>query len=124
MKKQKLNERREKELVDSVKTRIRLENEKARVAKSATRSNRTKLLVSIVNQKDDIRLKEILDDVSVALSFTFAGTGTARSAVLDYLGIGETEKAVVGNRCQRTFVGGNGKNVRREKNHEKRRQKI
>lgn len=95
MKKQKLNERREKELVDSVKTRIRLENEKARVAKSATRSNRTKLLVSIVNQKDDIRLKEILDDVSVALSFTFAGTGTARSAVLDYLGIGETEKAVV-----------------------------
>ena len=95
MKKQKLNERREKELVDSVKTRIRLENEKARVAKSATRSNRTKLLVSIVNQKDDIRLKEILDDVSVAVSFTFAGTGTARSAVLDYLGIGETEKAVV-----------------------------
>ncbi len=56
--------------------------------------NRTKLLVSIVNQKDEVRLKEILDDVSVSLSFTFAGTGTARSAVLDYLGIGETEKSV------------------------------
>ena len=40
-------------------------------------------------------MKEILDDFSVTLSFTFAGRGTARSAVLDYLGIGETEKAVV-----------------------------
>ena len=57
--------------------------------------NRAKLLVSIVNRSDDGKLKEILDDVSVALSATFAGTGTARSSVLDYLGIGETEKAVV-----------------------------
>lgn len=57
--------------------------------------NRVKLLVSIVNQKDDVKLKEILDDISVAWSATFAGTGTAHSTVLDYLGIGETEKAVV-----------------------------
>ncbi|MDE6274829.1 MAG: P-II family nitrogen regulator, partial [Clostridiales bacterium] len=34
-------------------------------------------------------------EVSFAMIFTFAGTGTARSAVLDYLGIGGTEKAVV-----------------------------
>lgn len=57
--------------------------------------NRTKALVSIVNRDDERELKEILDDVSVALSFTFAGTGTARSAVLDYLGIGNTEKSFV-----------------------------
>lgn len=57
--------------------------------------NRTKALVSIVNRDDEDELKEILDDVSVALSFTFAGTGTARSAVLDYLGIGNTEKSFV-----------------------------
>ena len=63
--------------------------------KAPVRENRTKLLISIVNQKDDVRLKEIIDDCSVALSVTFAGVGTARSAVLDYLGIGETEKAVV-----------------------------
>ena len=57
--------------------------------------NRTKVLVSIVNHDDERRLKEILDDTSVALSFMFAGTGTARSAVLDYLGIGGTEKSVI-----------------------------
>lgn len=57
--------------------------------------NRSKLLVSIVNPSDEHKLKEILDDSSVALAFTFTGTGTARSAVLDYLGIGETEKSIV-----------------------------
>ena len=57
--------------------------------------NRTKVLVSIVNHDEEKRLKEILDDTSVALSFLFAGTGTARSAVLDYLGIGDTEKSVI-----------------------------
>ncbi len=57
--------------------------------------NRTKVLVSIVNHDEEKRLKEILDDTSVALSFMFAGTGTARSAVLDYLGIGDTEKSVI-----------------------------
>ncbi len=56
--------------------------------------NRTKLLISIVNQKDDVKLKEVLDEISVSLTFTFKGTGTARSAVLDYLGIGETEKVI------------------------------
>lgn len=64
-------------------------------AKPERRPNRAKLLVSIVNQKDDERLTEILNDFSVSLNFTFAGTGTARSSVLDYLGIGTTEKAVL-----------------------------
>lgn len=59
------------------------------------RGNRTKLLVSIVNARDEVRLKEILDDCSIALSVAFAGTGTARSQVLDYFGIGETEKTIV-----------------------------
>ncbi len=56
---------------------------------------RAKLLVSVVNLRDEVRLKEVLDDCSVTLSYTFAGTGTARSAVLDYFGIGGTEKSVV-----------------------------
>lgn len=57
--------------------------------------NRSKLLVSIVNERDESRLKEIIDECSVALTVTFAGTGTAHSQILDYLGIGETEKAVM-----------------------------
>lgn len=94
MKKSIQRELRTKKLVEEVKTKIKVENEKARIAKGGARSNRTKLLVSIVNQKDDKKLKEILDEISVSLSFSFAGTGTARSTMLDYLGIGETEKVV------------------------------
>ena len=64
-------------------------------AKSAGRTPRPKMLVSIINHEDELRMKEVLDDCSIALAFTFAGTGTAHSAVLDYLGIGQTEKSVL-----------------------------
>ena len=67
----------------------------AKPVKSAPRQNRSKLLVSIVNRSDETKLKNVLDDVSVGLSVAFAGMGTARSAVLDYFGIGETEKTIV-----------------------------
>ncbi len=70
------------------------EKEKQKKAKEP-RQNRTKLLISIVNRSDETLLKSTLDDCSVALSVAFAGTGTARSAILDYFGIGETEKTVV-----------------------------
>ena len=66
-----------------------------RVKTKTPRSNRSKLLISIVNQHDAEQLKEILDECSVSLSIAFGGTGTARSSVLNYLGIGESEKAVV-----------------------------
>ena len=56
---------------------------------------RTKLLLGIVNRRDELKLKEVMDDCSVALSYTFDGMGTARSQLLDYLGIGETEKTIV-----------------------------
>lgn len=57
--------------------------------------NRVKLLVSIVGKRDLGKLKDVIDECSVALTIVFAGTGTAHSQVLDYLGIGETEKKVV-----------------------------
>lgn len=56
---------------------------------------RAKLLVSIVNRGEELRLKGILDDCSVALAYQLAGMGTAHSAVLDYFGIGETEKTIL-----------------------------
>lgn len=81
-----------KEKAEKIKEKVTA----ARAGKGNVRLlNRTKLLVSIVSYKEENRLKEIIDEVSVALSFTFAGTGTARTQMLDYLGIGETEKAVV-----------------------------
>jgi nitrogen regulatory protein PII len=89
----------QQKLAAELKTKLQAAGERttARISgKSTERSlNRSKLLVSIVNQKDEIKLKSVLDDVSVSLSMTFAATGTAHSTVLDYLGIGETEKSVV-----------------------------
>lgn len=81
-------------IVRTVKNNVRIVTG-AKKTGSMRLHNRIKLLVSIVNRNDASRLKEILDDSSISLSFMFAGTGTARSAVLDYLGIGETEKAVI-----------------------------
>ncbi|MBO5045710.1 MAG: hypothetical protein J6C93_02435 [Clostridia bacterium] len=76
-----------------------MEEKKEKVARSkrgnARIQNRVKILMSILNQEDDGKMAEILNECSVSLSFSFTGTGTARSTVLDYLGIGETEKAVM-----------------------------
>ncbi len=63
--------------------------------KPELRKIRSKLLVSVVNRTEERRLKEILDECSVTLSYLFVGTGTANSSVLDYLGLGETEKSVL-----------------------------
>lgn len=59
------------------------------------RAARPKLLISIVNRGNGRKVKGILNELSVALSITFTGYGTAYSALLDYLGIGQTEKTIV-----------------------------
>ena len=59
------------------------------------RGNRAKLLIGIVNRGEDERLCELLNDFSVALTFSVQGMGTARSTVLNYLGIGTSEKSVM-----------------------------
>ncbi len=86
---------RVKDAAENVIGKIKISRSGSRAEQKTPRGNRTKLLVSIVNQRDDGKLKEVLEECSVSLSLSFAGTGTARSSVLDYLGIGETEKAVV-----------------------------
>ena len=80
--------------VEKVKKRVKQERSKIEKVK-APRPNRTKLLISIVNHSDGQQLKTILDECSVSLSLSFDGTGTARSSILDYFGIGETEKTIV-----------------------------
>lgn len=64
-------------------------------AEQQERAARPKLLVGVVNRGSGRKVKRILNDLSVALSITFTGYGTARSALLDYLGIGETEKTIL-----------------------------
>ena len=52
-------------------------------------SERIKLLVAIVGVEDAKEIAEICNRESAALSYAFDGMGTARNAVLDYLGLGE-----------------------------------
>ena len=80
-----------------VKTAVRRATaaQRARKSNREERANRPKLLISILNPTDDAKMAEILNDYSVSLNFAFAGTGTARTTVLDYLGIGITEKSVM-----------------------------
>ena len=66
-----------------------------RTARQSVRPNRAKLLISIVNRGDDGKICELLNDFSVALTFLCMGKGTARSSVLNYLGIGTSEKSVM-----------------------------
>ena len=66
-----------------------------RAARQKLRQNRAKLLISIVNRGDDERICELLNDFSVALTFSCMGMGTARSSVLNYLGIGTSKKSVL-----------------------------
>ncbi len=80
---------------NAVKKKTEGEKSTVKSARGARRQNRAKALISILNAGDDVRLTEILNDFSVALSFSFPGTGTARTTVLDYLGIGTTEKDVL-----------------------------
>ncbi len=56
---------------------------------------RTKLLVSVVQPKDAQVLAETLNDITRSLSFAVAAEGTARTNLLDYLGLGSPEKTVV-----------------------------
>lgn len=63
--------------------------------KGKTREPRPKLLVSIVNRGVGYRVREILNEISVPLGFSFVGRGTARSHLLNYLGLDGTEKTVI-----------------------------
>lgn len=56
---------------------------------------RIKLLVGIVGVEDAKEIAEICNKESAALSYAFDGMGTARNAVLDYLGLGEKAKKIV-----------------------------
>ena len=58
-------------------------------------NNRVKLLVSIIDKKDDARYSEIVNDTTVAVSFSGIGHGTARSSYMSYFGFDEVEKRVV-----------------------------
>ena len=79
-----------------------MEKEKKTVKRTLTRSaprkketERVKLLIAIVSGSDATEITEICNRESAALSYVLDGFGTARTAILDYLGLGEQEKKIV-----------------------------
>ena len=56
---------------------------------------RLKLLIGVAAPGDGAEIAEICNANAAALSYAFEGWGTARSAMLDYLGLDESPKQVV-----------------------------
>ncbi len=57
--------------------------------------DRLKVLVCVVGQKDGEKINEICNRECGTLTYTFEGSGTARSAMLDYFGLGEQTKRIL-----------------------------
>ncbi|MCD8200833.1 MAG: hypothetical protein LUD47_02040 [Clostridia bacterium] len=68
---------------------------RTRTPKKVVLPNRVKLLISILNHGEEARMSEMLNELSVSLAFSVLGRGTVQGAVLSYLGIGQTDKAVL-----------------------------
>ena len=73
-----------------------MEETKKRISKPRNKSAvKIKLLVGVVAAEDAEKVSGICNETSATLSYAFEAFGTARTAVLDYLGLGETEKRMV-----------------------------
>lgn len=57
-------------------------------------NNRVKLLIAVINKKDEARYNEIINEVTVAASFSGIGHGTANSSYMSYFGFDDIEKRV------------------------------
>ncbi len=60
-----------------------------------TQERKVKLLVSIINKEDEMKLTETLNRVCTSVHFSGIGHGTARSSYRSYFGFNEIEKRVV-----------------------------
>lgn len=65
------------------------------MAQEATAPRRIKLMVSIVDRGKGERVAALLHKYDAVFHIIGLGKGTADSALLDYLGLGQTEKDVV-----------------------------
>lgn len=63
--------------------------------KKKNERGKLKLLVGIVDQSDANKVSEILSRDNPALSYAFKAEGTARTTVLEYFGLGATEKRMI-----------------------------
>ena len=60
-----------------------------------TQNDRVKLLIAVINKKDEVRYGEILNETTVTASFSGIGHGTAHSSYMSYFGFDDIEKRVI-----------------------------
>ena len=60
--------------------------------RTAQENNRVKMLIGIINKEDESRFTEIVNECCVAVHYSGVGHGTARTAYMNYFGLGEVEK--------------------------------
>lgn len=58
-------------------------------------SKKLSLIVAIVNRHQGEKVSKLLNSENLTFNYIFLGHGTASSELLNYLGIGETEKDIV-----------------------------
>lgn len=75
--------------------KTRREEKNAAEGKGGAQSGVLKALAGVLSARDAVRFTELINGVCAALSYEAEARGTARSTVLDYLGLGETEKKLV-----------------------------
>ncbi len=63
--------------------------------KKTQNQRRVKLVVAVINKKDELRYNEIINENTVAASFSGIGHGTAQSSYMSYFGFNDIEKRVV-----------------------------
>ena len=68
-------------------------------------SNKLELLVTIVNKKKAEFYTDLLQTFDVNMQLTAFGHGTADAKILDYLGLAETDKAVIFSVIQQNMLG-------------------
>lgn len=61
----------------------------------AVLSKKVSLIVAIVNRHQGEKVSKLLNTENFSFNYIFLGRGTASSELLNYLGIGETEKDIV-----------------------------
>ena len=83
------NETKKKKIVKNPSTNVK------QTKKTTSNVKKLKLLVTIVNRSKALFYLDILEQHEINMQLVMYGNGTASSEMLGYLGLAETEKAVI-----------------------------
>ena len=89
------NETKKKKTMKSPSTNVKKTKSNKTTKKTTSDVKKLKLLVTIVNRSKALFYLDILEQHEINMQLVMYGNGTASSEMLGYLGLAETEKAVI-----------------------------